>query len=48
MKSVKDGKSYLTDVLEIKGILRLIESVPNPKAEPFKLWLANIRIDKEI
>ena len=36
MKSQKDGKSYLTDTLDTKGILRLIESVPSPKAEPFK------------
>lgn len=49
MKSLKDGKNYLTDVLDTKGILRLIESVPSPKAEPFKLWLANVgseRIDE--
>ena len=38
MKSKKDGKSYSTDTLDTKGILRLIESVPSPKAEPFKLW----------
>ena len=42
MKSEKDGKAYLTDVLDTKGILRLIESVPSPKAEPFKLWLASL------
>ena len=42
MKSQKDGKNYLTDVLDTKGILRLIESVPSKKAEPFKLWLAQI------
>ena len=45
----KDGKYRETDVLDIKGILRLIESVPSPKAEPFKLWLANLgseRIDE--
>lgn len=49
MKSKKDGKSYLTDTLDTKGILRLIESVPSPKAEPFKMWLANLgseRIDE--
>lgn len=49
MKSKKDGKSYLTDVLDTKGILRLIESIPSPKAEPFKVWLANLgseRIDE--
>lgn len=42
MKSKKDGKYYNTDVLDTKGILRLIESVPSSKAEPFKLWLANL------
>ena len=45
----KDGKFYNTDVLDTKGILRLIESVPSPKAEPFKLWLAKLgseRIDE--
>ena len=45
----KDGKFYNQDVLDTKGILRLIESVPSPKAEPFKLWLANLgseRIDE--
>lgn len=49
MKSRKDGKSYSTDTLDTKGILRLIESVPSPKAEPFKLWLASLgseRIDE--
>ena len=49
MKSQKDGKNYLTDTLDTKGILRLIESIPSPKAEPFKLWLAkmgNDRIDE--
>ena len=44
-----DGKYYNQDVLDTKGILRLIESVPSPKAEPFKMWLANLgseRIDE--
>ena len=41
MKST-DGKYYNTDTLDTKGILRLIESVPNPKSEPFKLWLASL------
>lgn len=48
MKS-KDGKYYNTDTLDTKVIFRLIESVPSPKAEPFKLWLANLgseRIDE--
>ena len=44
-----DGKLRITDVLDTKGIFRLIESIPSPKAEPFKLWLANLgkeRIDE--
>ena len=49
LKSNKDGKSYVTDTLDTEGILRLIESIPSPKAEPFKLWLASLgkeRIDE--
>ena len=49
MKSQKDGKNYSTDTLDTKGILRLIESIPSPKAEPFKIWLAQMgkeRIDE--
>ena len=45
----QDGKMRDTDTLDTKGILRLIESVPSQKAEPFKLWLANLgseRIDE--
>jgi hypothetical protein len=45
----KDGKFYSTDTLDTQGILRLIESVPSPKAEPFKMWLAQMgkeRIDE--
>lgn len=45
----KDGKLRETDVLDTEGIFRLIESVPSPKAEPFKLWLAKLgkeRIDE--
>ena len=38
----RDGKKYLTDVGDTKTILRLIQSVPSPKAEPFKLWLAKV------
>ena len=49
MKSLKDGKMYNTDTLDTTGIFRLIESVPSPKAEPFKMWLASLgkeRIDE--
>ncbi len=42
IKSKKDGKKYLTDTLDTEGILRLIESVPSIKAEPFKMWLARL------
>ncbi len=45
----QDGKYRETETLDTKGIFRLIESVPSPKAEPFKLWLANLgseRIDE--
>ena len=38
----QDGKMRLTDTLDTEGIFRLIESVPSPKAEPFKLWLAKL------
>lgn len=37
-----DGKYYKTDVLDTKGILRLIQSIPSKNAEPFKMWLANV------
>ena len=42
MKSHKDGKNYITDTLDTKGIFRLIESIPSPNAEPLKLWMAQI------
>ena len=38
----QDGKQRLTDVLDTEGILRLIESIPSPTAEPFKVWLASL------
>lgn len=38
----KDGKMRETDCTDTKGILRVIQSVPSPKAEPFKLWLAQV------
>jgi len=37
-----DGKMYLTDVADAEQLFRLIQSIPSPKAEPFKLWLATI------
>lgn len=44
-----DGKMYLTDVANTEQLFRLIQSIPSPKAEPFKIWLAQIaseRIDE--
>lgn len=44
-----DGKFYLTHVADLAGIFRIIQSIPSPKAEPFKLWLAQVgkeRIDE--
>ena len=46
----EDGKNRLTDVVDIEGMFRLIESIPSKKAEPIKLWLARLgkeRIDEE-
>ena len=46
-----DGKMRLTDVADMQGIFRIIQSVPSPKAEPFKMWLAEVgkeRIDEII
>lgn len=46
-----DGKMRLTDVADMQGIFRIIQSIPSPKAEPFKLWLAEVgkeRIDEII
>ena len=42
----QDGKMRETDTLDTKGIFRLIESIPSPKAEPFKMWLAKLGSDK--
>ena len=46
-----DGKRYLTDVADTEQLLRIIQSIPSPKAEPFKMWLAAVgreRIDETI
>lgn len=42
MKSPKDGKRYKTDIANIEELLRIIQSIPSKKAEPFKLWLAQV------
>jgi len=41
-----DGKSYLTDVASTEALLRLIQSIPSPRAEPFKLWLAQVGYER--
>ncbi len=41
-----DGKFYLTDVANAKTLLRIIQSIPSPKAEPFKRWLAQVGADR--
>lgn len=41
-----DGKFYLTDVADTEQLFRLIQSIPSPKAEPFKLWLAQIASER--
>ena len=51
LKSPKDGKRYNTDVVDTEQLLRIIQSIPSPKAEPFKLWLAQVgreRIEETI
>jgi len=41
-----DGKSYLTDVADTETLLRLVQSIPSPRAEPFKLWLAQVGYER--
>lgn len=51
LESPKDGKRYNTDVADTEQLLRIIQSIPSPKAEPFKLWLAQVgreRIEETI
>lgn len=51
MVSPKDGKKYKTDVMNTEQILRLVQSIPSKKAEPFKMWLAKVgneRIEETI
>ena len=46
-----DGKMRKTDVADMQGVFRIIQSVPSPKAEPFKMWLAEVgkeRIDETV
>lgn len=42
----EDGKMRTTDTLNTNGVLRLIQSIPSPKAEPFKIWLAKVGAER--
>lgn len=44
--TASDGKSYRTQAADIKGILRIIQSIPSPKAEPFKQWMAQVAAER--
>jgi DNA-damage-inducible protein D len=44
--TARDGKMRETDVADVETLLRLIQSVPSPKAEPIKLWLARIGYER--
>jgi len=44
--TASDGKNYLTDVADTETLLRLIQSIPSPNAEPFKLWLARVGYER--
>lgn len=46
MRSPKDGKLYKTDVADTKQLLRIIQSIPSPKAEPFKIWLSKVGAER--
>lgn len=46
LPSPLDGKNYPTDCLDTQGVLRLVQSVPSPKAEPFKVWLAKVGAER--
>ena len=41
-----DGKKYKTDCADVKGMFRIIQSIPSPKAEPFKLWIAQVAAER--
>jgi len=41
-----DGKKYITDCANTEGVFRIIQSIPSPKAEPFKMWLARVGYER--
>lgn len=46
MVSPKDGKRYSTDVADMEGVFRIIQSIPSKKAEPFKIWMAQVAAER--
>lgn len=44
--TASDGKKYITDTANTQGVLRIIQSIPSPKAEPFKRWLAEVGAER--
>jgi len=44
--TAKDGKKYPTDAADVETVFRLVQSIPSPKAEPFKLWLAKVGYER--
>ncbi len=44
--TAKDGKRYSTDAADVETVFRLVQSIPSPKAEPFKLWLARVGYER--
>ena len=46
MVSPKDGKRYSTDVADMQGMLRIIQSIPSKKAEPIKIWMAQVAAER--
>lgn len=44
--AAEDGKMRMTDVADTEQLFRLIQSIPSPKAEPFKLWLAQVAAER--
>lgn len=46
LPSPLDGKNYPTDCFDTQGVLRLVQSIPSPKAEPFKVWLAKVGAER--
>lgn len=46
MVSPKDGKRYSTDVADLEGMFRIVQSIPSKKAEPFKIWMAQVAAER--